>query len=49
MDPIEADGVGRAHGTLCGAAAPVATMVVVASLLDPRWRVEIEVDAVLGG
>jgi enamine deaminase RidA (YjgF/YER057c/UK114 family) len=28
---------------------PVATMVVVAGLLDPRWRVEIEAEAVLGG
>jgi len=27
---------------------PAATMVVVAGLLDPRWRVEIEAEAVLG-
>jgi enamine deaminase RidA (YjgF/YER057c/UK114 family) len=26
---------------------PAATMVVVAGLLDPRWRVEIEAEAVL--
>lgn len=26
-----------------------ATMVVVAALLDPRWRVEIEAEAVIGG
>ncbi len=26
---------------------PVATMVVVAALLDPRWRVEIEAEAVI--
>jgi enamine deaminase RidA (YjgF/YER057c/UK114 family) len=24
-------------------------MVVVAALLDPRWRVEIEAEAVVGG
>jgi enamine deaminase RidA (YjgF/YER057c/UK114 family) len=31
-----------------GAARPAATMVVVAALLDPRWRVEIEAEAVIG-
>ena len=46
-DPSEADEVGRAHATLFGAAEPVATMVVVAALLDPAWRVELEVEAVL--
>jgi enamine deaminase RidA (YjgF/YER057c/UK114 family) len=29
------------------AALPAATMVVVAALLDPRWRIEIEVDALI--
>ena len=28
-----------------GEAEPVATMVVVAALLDPRWLVEIEAEA----
>lgn len=41
-----ADEVGRAHQQVFGAAAPAATMVV-ASLLEPGWFVEIEVDAVL--
>lgn len=41
-----ADEVGRAHHEVFGAAAPAATMVV-ASLLEPGWFVEIEVDAVL--
>jgi hypothetical protein len=27
---------------------PVCAMIVVSSLLDPRWRVEIEVDALVG-
>lgn len=40
------DDVGRAHGELFGHAAPAATMVV-ASLLDPSWKVEIEVEALL--
>lgn len=41
-----ADEVGRAHGQLFGEAEPVATMVVVAALLDPAWQVELEVEAV---
>ena len=39
--------VGRAHGAVFGEVRPAATMVVVAGLLDPRWRVEIEAEAVL--
>jgi enamine deaminase RidA (YjgF/YER057c/UK114 family) len=34
--------VGRAHGDVFGDIRPTATMVVVAALLDPRMRVEIE-------
>ena len=44
-----ADAVGDgARSLLRGAARPVATMVVVAGLLDPRWKVEIEAEAELG-
>ena len=39
--------VGRAHGAVFGEVRPAATMVVVAGLLDPRWRVEIEAEAVV--
>lgn len=39
--------VGRVHGELFGAVRPVATMVVVAGLLHPDMRVEIEVEAVV--
>ena len=42
----DADAVGRVHGTVFGAVRPAATMVIVAGLLDPRWRVEIEAEAV---
>ena len=35
------------HGQLFGAIRPVATMVIVAGLLDPRWKVEIEADAII--
>ena len=41
--------VGRAHGEVFAGTRPAATMVVVAGLLDPRWLVEIEVDAVVPG
>jgi enamine deaminase RidA (YjgF/YER057c/UK114 family) len=38
--------VGAVHGELFGSVRPAATMVVVAGLLDARWRVEVEVEAV---
>lgn len=38
--------VGRAHGEVFGEIRPASTMVV-ASLLDPRWKVEIEAEAVI--
>lgn len=44
-DASDADEIGRAHGELFGVARPVSTMVVVAGLLDPAWRVELEVEA----
>lgn len=39
--------VGRAHGEVFGEVRPAATMVVVAGLVDPRWLVEVELEAVL--
>ncbi len=44
-DAADADEIGRAHREVFGDAAPVATMVVVAALNDPAWKVEIEVEA----
>jgi enamine deaminase RidA (YjgF/YER057c/UK114 family) len=46
-DPADAPAVGAAHAELFGRAAPAATMVVVAALLDPAWKVEVEAEAVL--
>ncbi|MGA9587335.1 MAG: RidA family protein [Terracidiphilus sp.] len=39
--------VGRVHGEFFGNVRPAATMVVVAALLNPNWRIEIEFDAVV--
>jgi enamine deaminase RidA (YjgF/YER057c/UK114 family) len=46
-DRADADAVGRAHADVFGDARPAATMVVVAGLLDPRWKVEVEAEAVV--
>jgi enamine deaminase RidA (YjgF/YER057c/UK114 family) len=43
----DAGEVGAVHAETFGAVRPAATMVVVAALLDPRWRVEIEAEAIL--
>ena len=39
--------IGRAHGEVFSEIRPASTAVVVKGLLDQRWRVEIEADAVL--
>jgi enamine deaminase RidA (YjgF/YER057c/UK114 family) len=48
-DAADAEAVSRAHAELFADVRPVATMVVVAGLLDPRWKVEIEAEADTGG
>ncbi|SOB87422.1 Enamine deaminase RidA, house cleaning of reactive enamine intermediates, YjgF/YER057c/UK114 family [Sphingomonas guangdongensis] len=45
IDAADADAVGRAHGRWFADVRPTATMVVVAGLLRPEWRVEIEAEA----
>jgi enamine deaminase RidA (YjgF/YER057c/UK114 family) len=47
LDAADWEAVGRAHGAVFAEVRPVSTMVVVAALLDPRWRVEIEAEALL--
>jgi enamine deaminase RidA (YjgF/YER057c/UK114 family) len=46
-DAGDSEAVGRAHAAVFAEVRPVATMVVVAGLLDPRWKVEIEAEAVV--
>ena len=46
-DARYADAVGRAHGAVFGEIRPASTMIVVAALLDSRWKVEIEAEAVI--
>lgn len=43
----DAEAVGAVHGRILARALPAATMVVVAGLLDPRWKVEIEAEAIV--
>ncbi len=46
-DPSYADAVSRAHGAVFDGVRPASTMVVIVGMLDPRWKVEIEADAVM--
>ncbi|MGJ8536172.1 MAG: RidA family protein [Parasphingopyxis sp.] len=46
-DAADGDAIGAVHGELFGDIRPAATMVVVAALLRPEWRVEIEAEAEL--
>lgn len=46
-DALHADAVGKAHGVVFGEIRPASSMLVVAGLLDPRWKVEIEAEATI--
>src|SRR5579863_3247742 len=41
------EAVGRVHGEFFAKSRPASTMVVVAALLNPAWRIEMEFDAVI--
>jgi enamine deaminase RidA (YjgF/YER057c/UK114 family) len=47
VDAADFGPIGAVHGELLSEALPVNTTVVVAGLLDPRWKIELEVEAVL--
>ena len=46
-DAGDGEAVASAHAAVFGDARPVSTMVVVQGFLDPRWKVEIEAEAIL--
>jgi enamine deaminase RidA (YjgF/YER057c/UK114 family) len=39
--------VGRAHGEVFGSVRPATAFIVVRSLLDRRWKVELEAEALV--
>ena len=45
-DPVHFEGIARAHGEIFRDIRPVNT-TVVSALMDPAWKVEIDVDAIL--
>lgn len=47
VDVADAGPVGVVHGEVFGEIRPASTMVAVAALLDPRWKVEIEAEALV--
>jgi enamine deaminase RidA (YjgF/YER057c/UK114 family) len=47
VDPGDIDAVGPVHAEFFGAAEPAASALAVAAFLDPRWKVEIEADAIV--
>lgn len=46
-DAAHAGPIGEAHGAVFSEIRPASTMVVVGGLLDDRWLVEMELEAVL--
>ncbi len=47
-DAVDWQAVGLAHGEVFRDVRPASTMVVAGGLLDPRWKVEIEAEAIVG-
>ena len=44
----DAEAVAAVHAEVFGEARPTSTMVIVSGFLDPRWKVEIEAEALVG-
>jgi enamine deaminase RidA (YjgF/YER057c/UK114 family) len=49
VDADDWEAVGRAHGEVFGDVRPASAVIVIAGLLDERWKVEIEAEALLPG
>jgi enamine deaminase RidA (YjgF/YER057c/UK114 family) len=49
VDAADFDEIAAVHGETFASVRPVNTTVVVAALLDSRWRLELEVEALVDG
>ena len=49
VDRDDAAAVGKVHGRVFGDVRPATGFIVVSGFIDPRWKVEIEADAIVGG
>jgi enamine deaminase RidA (YjgF/YER057c/UK114 family) len=47
VDSADGDAVAAVHGRLFGEIRPASSFLVLAGLLDPRWKVEIEAEAIV--
>ncbi len=47
VDGADAAAIGAVHGEVFGPLRPASTMIIAGGLLDPRWRVEVEAEAVI--
>ncbi len=47
VDPADGPAVGAVHGGVFGDVLPASGFIVVSGFLDPRWRVEMEADAIV--
>lgn len=48
VDRADWEVVGQVHGAVFGSIRPVNAVVLVSGFIDPRWRVEVEAEAILG-
>jgi enamine deaminase RidA (YjgF/YER057c/UK114 family) len=48
VDAADFDAVAAVHGEIFGDVRPANTTLVVAALLNPAWRLEVEIEAVVG-
>ncbi len=47
VDGADAAAIGAVHGEIFGTIRPASTMIIAGGLLDPRWRVEVEAEAIV--
>jgi enamine deaminase RidA (YjgF/YER057c/UK114 family) len=47
IDAKDADAIGRVHAQVFGRTRPASTMIMISGFLDPRWKVEMEAEAMI--